>query len=707
MSVHPSSPKFKNLFVFLKSKNTILKIITDPFLLSFVLAIIVIFFLPDIFQKYKAEITSKDYVSKDRTIYYADFNNDGNDEKIEFRQVDKNIFSLTVFENEKVVEQWNFEGTFLITSNVVVSNVKYDDQKSIFFFYFKNNKCFMSCLTPFKNEFITKDKFVIDFHPLLQELDCYFYLRAFLDTNHDGIKEFYFCCNAGYSKIPRRLFKYDPESDSIYVSISSTASIQEPVVIDTLENDIQIIVASCAVGNNSINDPFSDMFAWLMCYDKNLALKYDPIKIGVYPSWSFLVPITNNHKRFFVCVNNYTGTKSIPSTLRIFNSKLELKEEKEFFYSEEWREVTIYSCKSQPDYFYIIKNTGVVEKLDSDLNVKEIFDMPPLQAGWYYKEDIDGDNQDELILMGKDLQSLIIARSDFSNFTIVDWAGLGEISYCTRRISNNKQPELKLFLDQAEVTILYKQNILFYLKYPIYFSIFVVFTLLFFLIQKTQQHRVELKYKTEKQIAELQLKSIKNQLDPHFTLNIINSIGSLFYKNDNEKANYVFGKYSKMLRTTILSSDKILTTLAEEIDYVRTYLELEQFRYDNKFVWDIKIDENVDKQLSIPKMIIHTFVENAVKHGIRHLEINGTILVSIKVINKDHVIFISDNGIGRKSAEKLSALSTGKGLQILDQILELYSSLMKIRITYEFRDIYTDDDMPSGTEVIIKIPGKT
>jgi len=77
-------------------------------------------------------------------------------------------------------------------------------------------------------------------------------------------------------------------------------------------------------------------------------------------------------------------------------------------------------------------------------------------------------------------------------------------------------------------------------------------------LQKAQKYRAERKFIAEKKIAKLQIKSIKNQTDLHFTLNIINSIGSLFAKQDTEKANYVFGKYSKLLRQKLLTPIRLL-----------------------------------------------------------------------------------------------------------------------------------------------------
>jgi LytS/YehU family sensor histidine kinase len=318
--------------------------------------------------------------------------------------------------------------------------------------------------------------------------------------------------------------------------------------------------------------------------------------------------------------------------------------------------------------------------------------------------DVDGDGKNELIFQSDDHNSIIISRNDFSSYVIVNSGELGELQSCSIKLNGNNPPELFALFSNAGVTILYKPNSFFYLQYPFYGGIYLLVLSIILLIQKAQQHRAELKYETEKRIAELQLKSVKNQVDPHFTLNIINSIGSLFYKQDREKADYIFGKYSKLLRATILNSDKIVTTLSDELEYVGNYLELEKFRLNNRFFWSIKKDENVNVNINIPKMLIHTFVENAVKHGLRGLEGSGNLLIAITNSQSEQTILVSDNGIGREKAKEYSQGNTGKGLHILDQILDLYYNLMKIRITYTTTDIVDDNDLSAGTKVLIKIP---
>jgi sensor histidine kinase YesM len=227
---------------------------------------------------------------------------------------------------------------------------------------------------------------------------------------------------------------------------------------------------------------------------------------------------------------------------------------------------------------------------------------------------------------------------------------------------------------------------------------------LIYLIYHTQKIRAKRKYETEKRIAELQLRSIKGQTDPHFTLNLLNSMGALFDAQDKRKAGYIFGKYAKMLRTTILSSERIDSTLETELEFVENYLELEKFRFSDKFEYRIEVGKEIDTQIPIPKMLLHTFVENAVKHGIRHRDAGG--MITLNISNQDHhyLILIRDNGPGHPPDSERPVNSTGKGLKILDDILRLYFELRKVNISYIMEYHNGQEDSGEGVTALIKIP---
>jgi ligand-binding sensor domain-containing protein len=229
----------------------------------------------------------------------------------------------------------------------------------------------------------------------------------------------------------------------------------------------------------------------------------------------------------------------------------------------------------------------------------------------------------------------------------------------------------------------------------------MLLTYLFLINKKKKQ--IE-KIETEKKITELQLNTIRGQIDPHFTFNVINSIASVIYKEDKESAMKMFNKFSNLLRVVITSSAKTYRSIDDEISFVKNYLEIEKFRFKDKFEYSITLDKNVDKYKNIPKMVIQTHVENAIKHGLMHKEKEGKLSVSIKCNDNENIIIIEDNGIGRKKAKHLSKQSTGIGLKIINSYYDLFNKYNKEKIIQEIIDLEDVSDNSSGTKIIIKIP---
>ncbi|MBC8461909.1 MAG: hypothetical protein H8D67_28395 [Deltaproteobacteria bacterium] len=127
-------------------------------------------------------------------------------------------------------------------------------------------------------------------------------------------------------------------------------------------------------------------------------------------------------------------------------------------------------------------------------------------------------------------------------------------------------------------------------------------------------------------------------------------------------------------------------------------MRLQQFEYV------ITTPEGLNLTVEIPKNIVLTFVENAVKHGIRPKESPGKITIRIeKMIDDQMEICIEDDGAGRSVTKDAGLESTGKGLLIVEQILDLWYKLKGKRITWTIEDL-TGDGKPVGTRVRVVIP---
>ena len=115
------------------------------------------------------------------------------------------------------------------------------------------------------------------------------------------------------------------------------------------------------------------------------------------------------------------------------------------------------------------------------------------------------------------------------------------------------------------------------------------------------------------------------------------------------------------------------------------------------------IEPDVNQEWMIPKMIIQSPVENAIKHGLLKSPHEG--LLTIHAYKEDHqlIMEIEDNGIGRQEAERQGMESTGKGLQIMDQFLELYHKITGIMVSTDIMDMTDETGRNNGTKVRIRM----
>lgn len=163
----------------------------------------------------------------------------------------------------------------------------------------------------------------------------------------------------------------------------------------------------------------------------------------------------------------------------------------------------------------------------------------------------------------------------------------------------------------------------------------------------------------EKRLAEIQLETLRRQLNPHFTFNAINSLQFYILKNETELALDYLCKLSGLIRHTLDLSNKLYVPLAEELTYLRAYMTIENTRVDNRVIWDIKVDEKIDKQrVHIPPMLIHPFLENVFLHSFPKDHKEPMIQLDFKLLDLNYVnCTIIDNGVGFNPTDRLEGIS--------------------------------------------------
>jgi len=200
------------------------------------------------------------------------------------------------------------------------------------------------------------------------------------------------------------------------------------------------------------------------------------------------------------------------------------------------------------------------------------------------------------------------------------------------------------------------------------------------------------------------MQALKAQINPHFVFNCLNSIKGFIYDRDFLQADKYLDKFSELLRSTLDNSSSSIISLQDEISYLDNYLQLEKLRFDDKFDYFVAVEAAVDKANSyVPAMLLQPYVENAIRHGIRHLQNKkGQISISIGRMNDQLICTINDNGVGRDKAATLrNQLHTeyqSRGMQLSKRRAELYN------IEQEIIDKKDSNGTATGTTIILKIP---
>ncbi|WP_162915687.1 sensor histidine kinase [Paraflavitalea soli] len=214
----------------------------------------------------------------------------------------------------------------------------------------------------------------------------------------------------------------------------------------------------------------------------------------------------------------------------------------------------------------------------------------------------------------------------------------------------------------------------------------------------------------EKQLHELEQKALRSQMNPHFIFNCMNSVQEFIIDKDIASANKYLTKFASLIRQTLDNSFHSSTTLASEIQYLTTYLGLEQMRHKNMFSYSLQISPELQPELvTLPVMLLQPYVENATWHGMRSGDNpDGQIDIHFSTTNNVLYCTITDNGIGREAAlvaKKDSQVQyQSRGMQLTNERINLINSHAGVAITIDIKDLRDEAGNAAGTAVTIGIP---
>lgn len=236
----------------------------------------------------------------------------------------------------------------------------------------------------------------------------------------------------------------------------------------------------------------------------------------------------------------------------------------------------------------------------------------------------------------------------------------------------------------------------------IIFGLFLAGALFYLHYRRQKDYKLRLQY---------ELQSLRSQMNPHFIFNALNSIDNFIWKREPEQASNYLVKFSNLMRMTLENSRTKHIPLTVEIEFLKSYLELENFRHNQKFKYEISVSPEIDgKNILIPSMVIQPFVENAILHGLSH-KIDGDCNLSICFSRQDNLVkcVVEDNGIGRKNArvmrENQLVNKESLGIQVTEERVHLLKRITGNKnLQIQIIDLEELEKGKTGTRVVILLP---
>lgn len=255
----------------------------------------------------------------------------------------------------------------------------------------------------------------------------------------------------------------------------------------------------------------------------------------------------------------------------------------------------------------------------------------------------------------------------------------------------------------------------FLVKSPFYFTWWFLSILAFILIgsvilgirfriEKVKQKAKAItnKLELEKEILELEQKTLRLQMNPHFIFNALNAIQDQIREGNNKNARYSLMKFSKLMRQILEHSMEDRISLEQEISLIENYLSIEKITRENSFEYKISVSEDIDvEEEGIPPMLIQPFLENAIIHGIASNLKVGVVEVKFSVNESALVVEVIDNGVGRDVANLMKSQKVQQHKSVALEVIQTRLENLgndAVSASYSIEDVL-ECDVVKGTKV--------
>jgi hypothetical protein len=691
----------------MKAGDRLRKILVSPWLLALIPAIVIGYYLPHMSSLYRLQV--EDTGKAGSTSVYYDLDSDSITEVMRSGKGVPYYNILVSNNNSRIFDQWNLKDDFNPGfSDIFFGNIDNDHYKEILVFTHRNDSLFLNVNEFFEPAGIRLERlFITKIGYVNGTVTSSVYPAGFFDVNNDGYKELYFSIVTGFGLEPRLLYYYDFINKELRSSERTGTMFHKPYFIDIDgDNKPEIFGQMNASGNYKTPVPFTDRSTWLMVFNEKLTFEFPPVEIpGMTNSLDVHPYFDGKFYKFLLSHTTGSADTSVlkPRILLYYPDGKKFKE----------RAYTDFGFNGLP-FIQVIKNKAgdriyILEKrlieVSKDLDIINFVDSPFHSPYYSYTSDIDLDGEDEIILYSDNEEKMVIYNAALKILAEANLKAIGWQLNFSHSISEDRKQRLFMTSGENSYFLDLEKNDLYYIGYIAYPGIYLLIVLSISGINRINTRQVEQKERLKQRLLTLQLQGIKSQLDPHFTFNTLNSIAALIYLEERQSAYDYLNKFTLLLRTMLNDAERIYRSLGEELEFVTTYLELEKMRFGEKFNYTIEIGEGISQREEVPKLVLQTFAENAVKHGITPCS-DGGILRIMAIKETDYLkLTIEDNGIGREKSSGQS-MSTGKGLKITREFYEILNQINKQPIIHTITDLHNENGVSIGTRVDVWVPLK-
>ena len=715
-----------------KLLNRLQALFLNPYVLSGLPAVLLFLIIPVEHKRYVLEQHSLTVMNANEFFVYEDLTGNGYSERIWFRWFpDRARTSFMIVQNESgaLYNQWNFPGDFSSFPNGdfhVSGDFNGDGANELFFFTVSGDSLLLNAL------FDLSDNHLGISQRLITRLgkgriapDPTLFLTPLADLDGDGEKELVFAVSSGFSLEPRRVYAYYIRKDSLVVSPESSYRIRGLAMDDLTGNGRpEILITGGATGNVSPEEAvYHDHANWLMVLDHHLEFLFPPSRIpGLYDTFVPFSIRRGEGGRRLVGVK-LQGTSGETPMFYEFSPQGDILSQKPI-------RAPVVSAFASGDHkgrkiIALTLNSHDLALFDEHMNLMKT--LPGMGLSTILHADLDKDGRRERIAPSMRNGKLIVFRAGFRQPASIeaDWRETNR-SVASIKWNGDHRPQISAQLGRNHYLFSYGENPYFYLNFAFYPLTYLAVLLFALLIRRSMRRQLQRETETERKITELQLNMVRNRLDPHFKLNALNAVTHAVRHNQPDKAEHALMQFASLYRHMLLSSGDLRRTLREEIDFTKNYLELERIRFGNRFDYEVSVGPGVNTATPVPKMILQIHAENAVKHGLAPLKQGGRLRIRAEASDEFLILTVADNGMGRAASRQKrekdlgeihkifreDPISTGKGLEIMEEFYELYRKYYHIEISARTEDLANEQGASAGTSVTISIrlphepPGK-